>query len=91
MNKSMTVDDTLRQLGSVCGEFGVQLETIGGIVEIMKAAYIANKTTYPSKELLAEWHYLAIKLARVAVNPDHTDSYHDLAGYATMMERERIA
>ncbi len=89
MNKSMTVEDTLAQRGSVYGEFGIQLETVGGIVEIMKAAYIANHTNYPSKELLAEWHYLAIKLARIAVNPDHTDSYHDLAGYATLMERER--
>lgn len=88
MNKSMTVEDTLAQRGSVYGEFGVQLETVGGIVEVMKAAHISNRG-YPSKELLAEWHYLAIKMARIAVNPDHTDSYHDLAGYATLMEQER--
>jgi hypothetical protein len=90
MNKSMSVDDTLAQRGSVYGEFRVQLETVGSIVEIMKFAYITNNIEYPSKELMAEWHYLAIKLARVAVNPDHIDSYHDLAGYATLMERERI-
>lgn len=87
---SESINETLKQRGSVYGDFGVQLETVGGIVEIMKAAYIANNTTYPNKELLAEWHYLAIKLARVAVNPDYIDSYHDLAGYAALMERERM-
>lgn len=85
----MNIENTLVQRGSIYGEFAVQLETVGGIVEAMKAAYIASGRGYPSKELLAEWHYLAIKLARIAVNPDHTDSYHDLAGYATLMERER--
>lgn len=90
MNKSMSVEDTLAQRGNVYGEFNIQLETVSSIVEIMKAAFMANNDFYPEKELITEWYYLAIKLARIAVNPSHTDSYHDLAGYATLMERERM-
>ena len=86
----MSVEATLQQRGSVYGDFGVQRESVGAFMEIMKAAYVANNHIYPTKELMAEWSYLAIKLARIATNPDHCDSYHDLAGYAMLMEKERI-
>lgn len=84
------VDATLEQRGSVYGEWSVQLQTVAGIVDVMSVAYSMNNGGLaPTDELRAEWHYLAIKLARIAANPDYTDSYHDLAGYATLMERER--
>ena len=86
----MSVEATLQQRESVYGDFGVQRETVGSLIEIMKGAYVANNQIYPSKELMAEWGYLAIKLARIATNPDYSDSYHDLAGYAMLMEKERI-
>ena len=84
------INNTLEQRGSVYGDFGVQRETVGSIIEVMKAAYVSNNQIYPTKELMAEWGYLAIKLARIATNPNHSDSYHDLAGYAILMEKERI-
>ena len=87
----MSVENTLAQRGSVYGAFGIQRETVGSIVEIMKCAYVANTQEYPTKELMAEWAYLAIKLARIATNPNHIDSYLDLAGYSTLMMREREA
>lgn len=94
----MSIDKTLEQRGSVYGKFGVQCSTVGAIVAAMAGAYVDNKGIDRTNavmgdgvpmQLLAEWHYLAIKLARIASNPDHVDSYHDLAGYATLMERER--
>ena len=84
------VEDTLEQRGSVYGDFGVQVKIVGLIVDAMSVGYALNNGGFaPDDELKAEWHYIAIKLARIAANPDYTDSYHDLAGYATLMERER--
>lgn len=91
MNKSMSIEDTLAQRGSVYGEFKYQRECVSVIVAAMNNCFKDNNGGISAGcEQLAEWHYLAIKLARIAVNPDHTDSYHDLAGYATLMERERM-
>lgn len=89
MNKSMSVDDTLEQRGNVYGEFSEQRKCIAGIVSSMVQCATQNKKIV-SDEIIAEWHYLAIKISRIAVNPEHIDSYHDLAGYATLMERERL-
>lgn len=88
----MSVEETLQQRGSVYGEFGVQLTTVSNIVDSMSVAYSMNNGGFaPTDRLRAEWHYLAIKLARIAANPDYIDSYHDLAGYAMLMEQERKA
>ena len=85
-----SVEDTLIQRGSVYGEFNNQVHTIAMIVDAMKFAYSqTHNQENPHDTLIVEWHYLAIKLARIAANPMYSDSYHDLAGYATLMERER--
>lgn len=91
LGSETSVEQTLKQRGGVYGKFENQVWCIGCIVEAMTITYRANnKQQEPSQELKAEWHYLAIKLARIASNPDYTDSYHDLAGYATLMEMERL-
>jgi hypothetical protein len=85
-----SVEDTLKQRGSVYGEFTNQVHTIAMIIDAMKFAYLqTHNQESPHDTLIAEWHYLAIKLARIAANPMYLDSYHDLAGYATLMEEER--
>ena len=85
----MTVEETLVQRGSVYGDFKDQVACVSGIVSIMKTCAHKNSLEV-TIETLAEWHYLAIKLARIAANPIHVDSYHDLAGYALLMEKERL-
>jgi hypothetical protein len=86
----MSVEETLQQRGSVYGEFSVQVSTVAGIVANMYNAYQAKHNIVPDYTLVIEWNYLAIKMARIAVSPDHTDNYHDLAGYAMLMEKERL-
>jgi hypothetical protein len=81
------VTETLTQRGSVYGSFSAQLDCVTDIVYAMEKCARANgqvELTY----LKTEWYYLAIKLARIASNPNHTDSYHDLAGYAMLLEKE---
>ena len=85
----MTIEETLMQRGSVYGDFKDQLSCVGLIVGAMNLCASQNGVIV-TNENTAEWHYLAIKLARIASNPSHTDSYHDLAGYALLMENERL-
>ena len=83
-----SVADTLAQRGGVYGKFSAQLECVSYIVQAMEKCAINNGVTVDFTHLRTEWHYLAIKLARIASNPEHTDSYHDLAGYAMLLEGE---
>ena len=89
-----SVTETLEQRGSVYGKFSAQLECVTEIISAMEKCARAN-VSYPYhpsevdfKNLKTEWFYLAIKLARIASNPEYTDSYHDLAGYAMLLEKE---
>lgn len=87
----ISIEETLKQRGEAYGEFSHNLDCVSRIVDAMKECR-DRRFSYRSdieSKLDAEFHYLAIKLARIAANPEHTDSYHDLAGYATLMERER--
>ena len=85
----MTIEETLMQRGSVYGDFKDQLSCVGLIVGAMNLCASQNGVLV-TNEKTAEWHYLAIKLARIASRPSHTDSYHDLAGYALLMEKVRL-
>ena len=86
---STGVTDTLENRGNVYGSFDAQVICVSSIVETMQVCAEKNNVSL-NQELIAEWHYLAIKLARIASNPNYTDSYHDLAGYAILMEKERV-
>jgi hypothetical protein len=87
---SESVEQTLEQRGSIYGEFCEQVNAVSGIVMSMQKAYRAKHNDIPATSLVTEWYYLAIKMARIAVSPDHLDNYHDLAGYAMLMEKERL-
>ena len=86
--KGNVVTDTLKQRGSVYGSFRTQVDTVGGIVELMIEAYKdSHSGDEPERALQTQWYYLAIKMARMATSPRHTDNAHDLAGYATLCEK----
>ena len=82
-----SVAETLAQRGGVYGKFNEQVKCVSALVSAMTDCATANNLLV-SQEQKAEWYYLAIKLARIASNPEHTDSYHDLAGYAMLLEKE---
>jgi hypothetical protein len=86
----MDVEETLKQRGSVYGEFTNQVHTIAMIMDAMKFCYSqTHNQELPHDTIIAEWHYLAIKLARIAANPMHLDSIHDLSAYALLISRTR--
>ena len=81
------VNETLEKRGEVYGNFtrGINLEAI--VMDTIKGRYYSEHGTD-----MNEWDIVAIskivmKLSRLAVSPEHVDSWHDIAGYATLVEQ----
>lgn len=81
-----SVESTLNERGQRYGSFDKNIECVAHIVGAMINVYDDKHGEAPRLSLVAEWHYLAIKMARIAADPNYTDNYHDLAGYATLLE-----
>jgi len=87
-NNEGNVDDTLKQRGSIYGNYG---DVCGARVEIMSVLKNhhnnVNGTEMPD-HIAMGFSDVVLKLVRAAGKPEYSDSWHDLAGYATLMERE---
>ena len=82
----MSIEETLKDRGSNYGDYGVNVE---GVATIMgELQHIHKAKTGEALNLIdySNLNYLVIKLVRLAATPNHVDSYHDLAGYSTLME-----
>jgi hypothetical protein len=82
------IKDTFADRASVYGNFrlGSQVEA-----EIMKTIRDRYETEhgYKINPVYDTWiNHIAIKLSRISMTPDHVDSWHDIAGYATLVEKE---
>lgn len=88
METAISTEELLTQRGNIYGSYSAQVECVSTIVMAMRYCADLNGNP-PSAELIAEWHYLAIKIARMAANEKYLDSYKDLIGYTTLMMEER--
>jgi len=89
-NNEGSVENTLRQRGSVYGSYKVVCNTRTDIMTLIKEHYeIVNKEPMGSV-LETKFGDIVLKLVRAAGAPKHTDSWHDLAGYATLIEKDFI-
>jgi hypothetical protein len=79
------VSKTLAERGSQHGAFVDQAEISQALSDIMqRAANYRNLTPYMRESL----EMIQIKISRILEgNPGHTDHWHDIAGYATLVER----
>lgn len=80
------INQTLEKRGEVYGNFaqGIDLEAV--IMQNIKGRYYTENGVD-----MSEWYAVAIskivmKLSRLAVSPTHIDSWHDIAGYAVLVE-----
>lgn len=81
------VEATLKQRGEIYGKYEDGLEARAKIMGIL-ADHHQNVNELPlSPAMKVAFHDLTMKIVRAAGKPDHTDSFHDLAGYATLIER----
>ena len=82
----MSVDNTLEERGTRYGEFNSHSLITQRIKVAMKLSTNWHKLTPSQKESL---EMIAHKVGRILNgDPDYADSWHDIAGYATLVEKE---
>lgn len=85
-----TTDQVLEQRGTVYGDFydGVSLEAV--ILENIKDRYRKTHGKELDPIYVIYLSKIAMKLSRLAVSPNHIDSWTDIAGYARLVELQFI-
>lgn len=80
------INTTLIERNLTHGDFHEQAELSGVIKDIMRNRVNWRQLTYAQKEAL---DMIVVKISRILTgNPHHQDSWHDIAGYASLAERE---
>lgn len=81
----MSLETTLTDRNRTHGDFHEQAELSGILKELLRTQANWRLLTYSQKEAL---EMIAVKVSRIMTgNPNHKDSWHDIAGYATLAER----
>lgn len=72
--------------GNVYGKFEHQAVCTGKIIKALTECSTENGE-YPSDQQVGAFAYIAIKLARYAVTPDHLDTLVDLESYCNLVRK----
>jgi len=77
------IKDTLALRKSTHGSFRLNAEASQTLKTTIEVHRSKSLTTYHREAL----HAICAKIARIITgDPDHADSWHDIAGYATLVE-----
>ena len=78
---------TLKTRGNVYGDFvcgtGVEVSMLHAITNNYRNNHNGKDMPMRSQVWLSK---IVMKLSRLSVTPDHIDSWHDIAGYAMLIE-----
>lgn len=83
----MDIEQTLKDRGNAYGDYATIARMTQAVIKTLSTggSNVALRTATHNETL----HMVAHKLARVAVgDPNHEDTWRDIAGYATLMLRE---
>jgi len=85
-----SVEEALEARGKTYGDFMLGTSTEALILQVLMNNHEAN-----CKEKLNPLHVIWLtkiiqKLVRLSVTPDHSDSYRDIAGYASLILAETL-
>jgi len=81
----MTVDSTLRQRGKSYGKFEDQSSFSQQLKSMLRDQPGWDDLTLPQREAL---EMVVLKIARIIYgDPSHIDGWHDIAGYASLIEK----
>ena len=82
----MSVEQTLSERGARYGDFADHAEISQGLQEVMRATPGWGAMPAMHREAL---EMIAHKIARILNgDPNYGDSWHDIAGYAQLVEKE---
>lgn len=88
-DNDISVKETLDSRGKSYGNYGTQIMLRNNIMELIIKAYKSHNeySAMPDKHKEYLWD-IVNKLTRVAVTPNHVDTWHDIAGYALLIESD---
>lgn len=86
---NFTISEIQKERGSVYGEFEEQAECVGAIIVALQNCSIQNGDE-PSNKQIGAFAYVAVKLARYAVSPNHVDTLIDLESYCNLIKKMEI-
>lgn len=81
------VNETLKERGKVYGDYKGGSEFRASVMELIADRYAkVNHGGMPAIHMVYVYD-IVNKLSRLAVTPYHIDTWHDIAGYATLVEK----
>lgn len=84
------IDETLGQRSPVYGPYGGQIMVRNELIKVMTDSYYELHGTHMSDRHQQYIWDIANKLSRISASPDHLDSWHDIQGYAKLIEKDII-
>ena len=84
-----TISEIQKERGSVYGEFEEQARCVGRIIDTLCECSEKNGAK-PTYRQIGSFAYIAIKLARYAVTPNHKDTLVDLESYCNLIKKMEI-
>ena len=80
------IDEIQKERGSVYGKFSEQAEFVGKMLHEFEMVAVHNDVAISNRQRGAV-AYVAIKLARYAVSPQHIDTTLDLTSYCDLIHK----
>lgn len=87
---SSTVEDvssTFKTREVIYGDYDIGIQLRTELFESMKRSYYVNRGVEMPTEYQMLFMDIILKLNRLAVSPNHIDSWHDLEGYAKLAKQ----
>ena len=85
----MQNEKILDERKSVYGEFEHQARCVGSIIKALTECSDDNGNE-PTDEQIGSFAYMAVKLARYAVSPNHEDTLVDMVNYAHLIKTMEV-
>ena len=89
-HKTTNVDEILEERATSYGGYGAGVECRAKILAALNEKHIETQGTDLPEGLRIMFGDVVLKLMRIASDPNHQDSYIDLAGYAKIIKEYNV-
>ncbi len=89
-HKTTNVDEILEERATSYGGYGAGVECRAKILAALNEKHIETQGTDLPEGLRIIFGDVVLKLMRIASDPNHQDSYIDLAGYAKIIKEYTV-
>ena len=89
-HKTTNVDAILAERANSYGSYGAGVECRAKILDALNEKHVETQGTDLPEGLRIMFGDVVLKLMRIASDPNHQDSYIDLAGYAKIIKEYSV-